>query len=76
MEAIERVTLRRPRVLEAENPGAIAAWAFPVFVIVYLGVNNGGYGAVERSEVGIIISWALLITAAVGALAVAGETLA
>jgi hypothetical protein len=42
MEAIERLTLRRPRSLAAVNPGAIAAWAFPVFVIVYLGVNNGG----------------------------------
>jgi O-antigen ligase/polysaccharide polymerase Wzy-like membrane protein len=76
MEAIERVTLHRPRALAAVNPGAIAAWAFPVFVIVYLGVNNGGYGAVERSEVGIIVSWALLVTAAIGVLAVAGETLA
>ena len=76
MEAIDRLTARWPRSLAAVDPGAISAWLLPFLVIVYLGLNDGGYDAVERSEIGVIVSWALLVAALVGVLVVAGGTLA
>jgi O-antigen ligase len=56
--------------------GSVGAWLLPFLVIVYLGLNDGGYGAIERSEVGILVSWTLLVAAAVGVLVFAGGTVA
>lgn len=43
--------------------GALAAWALPALLLVYLGLNNGGYDLTQRSEVGIAIWWVILVGA-------------
>src|SRR5688572_27348006 len=54
-------------------PG-VAAWLVPAILIVYLGLNNGGYDLVERSEAGIAVWWGVMLATAIGALPVAGGT--
>ncbi len=43
------------------------AWAFPFSLVLYLALSGGGYDAVIRGEVGIVVWWALLLGAAAGA---------
>ena len=45
---------------------AIALGAVPATLIVYLALENGGYGIVERSEAGIAVWWLVLVGCAVG----------
>lgn len=73
------VAVTAPRVLAPVltrrlHPGAICAWVLPVAVIAYLGLNNGGFGVLERSEVGIVLAECLLIGTAILALPWAGGT--
>lgn len=73
------VAVTAPRVLAPVlsrrlDPAAICAWVLPLAVVAYLGLNNGGYEVLERSEVGIVLAECLLIGAAVLALPVAGGT--
>src|SRR5687768_159515 len=56
--------------------GEACAWLLPIALIAYLGLNNGGYEAIERCEVGIILAWALLVITAAAAVPLAGGTLA
>ena len=73
MEATARRTLTLPRVGTLRlDPAAFAAWLVPALLIVYLGLNNGGYDIGERSEVGIAVWWIVLVGTAVGVLPVAG----
>jgi hypothetical protein len=74
MEAAARAGLRPLHALTGIHPGAVAAWTLPFVAILYLGLNHGGYGPIERSEVGILASWALLIGAVVGALSLTRTT--
>jgi tetratricopeptide (TPR) repeat protein len=75
MEAIERRPLRLPRVGAMRlDPAAFAAWLVPSLLILYLALSNGGYGIVERSQVGIAIWWVVLVGTLVGVLPVAGGT--
>lgn len=55
------------------DPGAIAAFALPFLLILYLALRNGGYDVVPRSEVGLALWWLLLVGAAIGALTVSRE---
>ena len=75
MEAVER-SPTRTRALQAVrvNPANVATGAVAALLIVYLGLNNGGYGIVERSEVGIAVWWTVLIGTVVGALPLAGAS--
>ncbi len=75
MEAVER-SPARTRALQAVrvNPANIATGAVAALLIVYLGLSNGGYGIVERSEVGIAVWWTVLIGTVVGALPLAGAS--
>ena len=43
---------------------AIAGWALPFALVLYLGLKGGGYDAVVRSEVGIAVWWIVLLGAA------------
>jgi len=75
MEAVARLPARlaresRPRI----DPAAIAAWFVPLLLVLYLGLNNGGYDVIERSEAGIVVWWIVLVGALVGAFPVAGAT--
>ena len=72
---VERPTLRVPGVgVLRLDPAGFAAWLVPAVAIVYLALNNGGYGVVERSEIGIAVWWLLLVGTLVGALPIAGGT--
>src|SRR5688500_12302520 len=50
----------------------IGAWVVPAILIIYLGLNNGGYDLVERSEAGIGVGWGVMLATAIGALPAAG----
>ncbi|HZO05732.1 MAG TPA: O-antigen ligase family protein, partial [Solirubrobacterales bacterium] len=72
---VEPPTLRVPGVgVLRLDPAGFAAWLVPAVAIVYLALNNGGYGVVERSELGIAVWWLLLVGTLVGALPIAGGT--
>jgi O-antigen ligase len=72
---VEPPTLRIPGVgVLRLDPAGFAAWLVPAVAIVYLALNNGGYGVVERSEIGIAVWWLLLVGTLAGALPLAGGT--
>lgn len=50
------------------NLGGVAAWTIPFLLFTYLGLNNGGYDLIERSEVGIAIWWLILVGALAGSI--------
>ncbi|MGH2950763.1 MAG: O-antigen ligase family protein [Solirubrobacterales bacterium] len=50
----------------------LAAWLVPLLLIVYLGLSNGGYDPIARSEVGVAVWWAVLIGTALSLLPAAG----
>jgi hypothetical protein len=62
--ARSRIDLRRLRL----EPGAVIAWLLPIALIVYLGLKNGGYDPIPRSEVGVLAWWIVLVGLAFGAL--------
>ncbi len=53
-----------------ENPADPAIWLGTVALIVYMSLRAGGYDAIPRDEVGIIVVWGLLLGVAVGALSI------
>src|SRR5215217_3140898 len=54
--------------LLASGPAWLAEVALPFALVLYLGLEQGGYGVIARSEVGIVVWWFLLLGAAVGVL--------
>jgi hypothetical protein len=50
------------------NGARIATWALPFVLVVYLGMKGGGYDSIIRDEVGIAVSWIVLLGAVVGIL--------
>ncbi len=58
------------------DPAAVGAWLVPFALVLYLGLNNGGYDIVERSQAGIAVWWIVLVGTAVGVLPAAGGTTA
>lgn len=51
-----------------------ATWLLSAVLVLYLGLENGGYDPIPRGQVGIAIWWALLVGVAVEALPVPGRT--
>jgi O-antigen ligase len=47
---------------------AVAVWLLGFLLVVYLGLNGGGYDPVVRDQVGIAVWWGILLGLAVGAL--------
>lgn len=47
---------------------AIAVWLLGFALVVYLGLNGGGYEPVVRNQLGIAVWWGVLLGLAVGAL--------
>ncbi|MGB2851798.1 MAG: hypothetical protein WBC01_09050, partial [Solirubrobacterales bacterium] len=47
---------------------AFAGWLLPFLLVLYLALEEGGYEAVTRGEVGIALWWIVLVGAAVGVL--------
>lgn len=61
--------LALPRRLAARvDPSAVAAWALAFAVVTYLGLSNGGYDTVVRSQVGVAVWWIVLLGALAGIL--------
>jgi hypothetical protein len=50
------------------DAGAVIAWLIPVALIIYLGLRNGGYDPIPRSDAGVLAWWIVLVGLAVGAL--------
>src|SRR4051812_32388623 len=69
MEAVARLPAR-PRLSGAacERLPAVIAWALPFVLVLYLGLEGGGYDAIVRSQVGIALWWVVLAGVVVGAL--------
>jgi hypothetical protein len=61
--AMEAVRRRGPR---------LATWVLPFSLVVYLGLQGGGYDAIVRSEVGVALGWIILVGALGGILPTAG----
>ena len=75
MEAIARSPVRLgASALRRIDAGNLAAWLVPTALIVYLALENGGYGPIERSQIGIIAWWVVLAGTLAGALPAAGGT--
>lgn len=64
----------RGRAIPALDWAGIATWLLTVTLVVYLGLENGGYDPIPRDQIGVAVWWALLLGAAVGALPVPGRT--
>jgi hypothetical protein len=47
---------------------AVAIWLLGFLLVVYLGLNGGGYDPVVRDQLGIAVWWGVLLGLAVGAL--------
>jgi tetratricopeptide (TPR) repeat protein len=47
---------------------AVAVWMLGFLLVVYLGLNGGGYEPVIRDQIGIAVWWGVLLGLAVGAL--------
>ncbi len=58
------------------DPGSVGAWLVPFALLLYLGLNNGGFDVVERSQAGIIAWWIVLVGTAVGILPAGGGMVA
>ncbi len=75
MEAVAKSPVRLGvGALRRFDPASFAAWLVPAALVVYLALENGGYGPVERSQIGLIAWAAVLAGTAIGALPVAGGT--
>jgi hypothetical protein len=73
MDAPATTTLASPRsglqaYLGWVDPQAAAVWLLGFGLVVYLGLNGGGYDPIVRSQLGIAIWWGVLLGLAVGAL--------
>jgi hypothetical protein len=51
-----------------------ATWLLAALLVVYLGLEDGGYDPIPRDQVGIAVWWLLLLGVAVQALPVPGRT--
>jgi Flp pilus assembly protein TadD len=75
MEAVARAPARLIGIYGLRvDPAGFAVWLIAALLIVYLALNNGGYGVIERSEVGIVVWWVVLVGTLAGALPAAGGT--
>src|SRR5258705_7126167 len=54
-------------------PGA-ATWLLSALLVVYLGLENGGYDPIPRDQVRVAGWWLVVLRVAVGALPVPGRT--
>jgi O-Antigen ligase len=51
-----------------QKPADPAIWLGSALLIVYLALKAGGYDAIPRDQVGIIVAWGLLLGVAIGAM--------
>ncbi len=53
-----------PRALLRVDGSVLATWALAGGLVLYLGLDGGGYGVVVNSQVGLVLWWIVLIGAA------------
>jgi O-Antigen ligase len=58
------------RTLQAAGP-ALAAYALPFLLVLYLALQGGGYDTIVHSEVGVAVWWIVLLGAVAGILPLA-----
>ncbi|MGE5280931.1 MAG: O-antigen ligase family protein [Chloroflexota bacterium] len=64
----------RHRESPRDDWGKYATGLLAAILIVYLGLQSGGYDPIPRDQVGIVVWWSLLLGVAVEALPVPGRT--
>ena len=72
--AHERRRRRRRSRSRGFDWGGAATWLLAALLVVYLGLENGGYDPIPRDQVGVAVWWLLLLGVAVQALPVPGRT--
>jgi hypothetical protein len=72
MEGTARLPLdaRLRGLIQRLDPQAGAVWMLGFLLVVYLGLEGGGYGPVLRNQLGIAVWWGVLLGLGVGALPV------
>jgi hypothetical protein len=71
MESTRRLPLTDPlELLRRVDLDGLAVWLLGFGLVVYLGLNGGGYDPVVRNQAGIAIWWIVLLGIAIGALPV------
>lgn len=69
MESVAtRFTVPRRWALPRIDSAALGTWALAGGLVLYLGIDGGGYDIVVRSQVGIVLWWIVLVSAAWGIL--------
>jgi O-antigen ligase len=53
-----------PRALRRVDGAAIATWALAGGLVLYLGLDGGGYSTIVSSQVGLVLWWIVLVGAA------------
>src|SRR5947209_2977024 len=69
---MESAVARSPRLswypFQRIDAGAMSAWTLAGVLVLYLGLDGGGYDVVVRSQVGVVVWWVVLVGAAWGVL--------
>jgi O-antigen ligase len=66
--AVTGTSVLRSRSLPRVDVGAVGIWSLVGGLVLYLGLDGGGYGVVVHSQVGIVVWWLVLVGAAWGLL--------
>jgi len=59
-------TLRLRALSGGLDPQAIAVWLLGFGLVVYLGLEGGGFDPIVRNQLGIAIWWGILLGLAIG----------
>lgn len=65
---VTAAALRWPRALRDVDAAALGTWALAGGLVLFLGLEGGGYDIVLRSQVGVVLWWLVLVGAAWGIL--------
>ncbi len=72
MPAVAKIPEVREPTGRIARAQVIAAWGIPATLIVFLALSNGGYGVVERSQIGIAMWWIVVGVTLISAFPSAG----
>lgn len=68
MESVLTSALHPTRARIRVDTRALATWALAGAVVLYLAVQGGGYDVVIRNQIGVVVWWIVLVSAAAGVL--------
>jgi hypothetical protein len=72
--ALTRTATWPPRWSVRVGGHVVWIWVLSITLVVYMGLNGGGYDSVVRSDVGVIVWWVVLAGALLGVLPVGRMT--